>query len=244
MSIISKIKDLINPQELSYGEQQEKEIRELHKKNQKKDRKIEDRQRRIADCSAILHECMDVFEKSIMVENARAAQLRTKGYPSPNHRSRVREAAIGMLVADQALIELDCMQTEHELNQAMNRMGTVLRQIRRLDNGTDALSFSTKKLIAKWYPYPLDENEGDKNYHAEFEIPQEITDRVNDEFIQELMDGTGFRMAIALSGEPSEPYAPEKTRYEDAFNAIKNDLPSANDEEMRQAMKDKYSNPF
>ena len=115
----------------------------------------ETRQRKIEDCAAILRDCRFTFNRTIGVENALAGEMQRKGFPTTKQHDRVRDAAIGILVVDHALYELQSINSEADLNSAMNKMGMALRQLRRIDNSSAAVSSSTEKIIRQWYPEGL-----------------------------------------------------------------------------------------
>ena len=98
------------------------------------------RQRKIEDCAAVLRDCRFTFNKTINVENSLAAEMRRKGYPTTKQHARVKDAAVGILIVDQALYELKSINTETDLNSALNKMGMALRQLRRIDNSSTAVS--------------------------------------------------------------------------------------------------------
>ncbi len=187
------------------AEKRQKELDKLYAKNEKAHKKQENRQLQIMDCRAVLEECRLSFQKSIMVENSRAAEMRRRGFPCNEQRARVREAAIGILVVDQALFELKSITSESELNGAMNKMGMALKQLRRLDNSSTAISNSTRKTLMQWYPYPLEENEGDKSVYTELEVPAELRDKIDANFVANLMDGDSFEMCMMKANQsPSD----------------------------------------
>ncbi len=180
----------------SASEQRQKKLDKQFAKNEKSRNRTEARQKQIMDCRAVLEECRFSFQKSILVENSRAAEMRSKGFSCNEQRGRVREAAVGILVVDQALFELKSITSESELNSAMNKMGMALKQLRRLDNSATAISGATKKTLLKWYPYPLEENEGDKSVYSELEVPSELRDKIDANFVGNLMEGDSFELAM------------------------------------------------
>lgn len=158
----------------------------------------EKRQRQIEECGAVLRDCRSTFQKSIIVENALAGDMRRKGYDTTKQRNRVREAAIGILVVDQALFELQSINSEAEMNSAMNKMGMALRQLRRVDNNTAAISSSTQRIVEKWYPGALTEELQPEDAAAlpAMEVPQEMRSKIDEAFVENLMLGDSYEMAM------------------------------------------------
>lgn len=168
-----------------------------HKTTEKRLSAKEKRQRQIEDCGAVLRDCRATFEKSIIVENALAGDMRLKGYDTTKQRSRVREAAIGILVVDQALFELQSINSESELNSAMNKMGMALKQMRRVNNNTAAVSKSTQKLIEQWYPGALSEDIEDEDAVLPgMEVPEEMRSKIDEHFVENLMLGDSYEIAM------------------------------------------------
>lgn len=221
----------------------EREIKEEHKKLEKRSKPRIARQEKIMDCRAVLEECYNFFQNTIIIENARTAELESSGLFDNDHRDRVREAAIGMLIAKQAIIKLERINTDGELNSTINQMGMALRQIQRLDDSTNAISYSTRKILNKWYPYPLEENEADKELNEKLAVPSDIRDRVDDEFISALIDGVSFDECLRRSvGKKRESKI--KNDYDVKMDMINKAFADDDSSDLDEAMKNKYSNPF
>lgn len=158
----------------------------------------EKRQLQIEECSAVLRDCRATFQKSIAVENALAGEMRRKGYDTAKQRTRVREAAIGILVVDQALFELQSINSEADLNSAMNKMGMALRQMKRVDNNTAAISGSTQRIVEKWYPGALSQEieAEDGAEMPSMEVPEVERSKIDNTFVENLMNGDSFEIAM------------------------------------------------
>ncbi len=227
------------------GEQRQKELDKQFAKNEKSRKALETRQKKIMDCRAVLEECRTSFQKSILVENSRAAEMRRRGFPCNEQRARVREAAIGILVVDQALFELKSITSESELNGAMNKMGMALKQLRRLDNSSTAISGATKKTLMKWYPYPLEENEGDKSVYTQLEVPAEIRDKIDADFVGNLMDGDSFELCLMKANKDPREDVMERSSNDLLFDSISSMLPDEDTREAeRKAMNDRFGDQF
>lgn len=158
----------------------------------------EARQRRIEDCANVLRDCRFTFTKTIAVENALAAEMRLKGYPTTKQHARVQDSAIGILIVDQALYELKSINSEADMNSAMNKMGMALRQLRRIDNSSAAVSGSTEKIIRQWYPTGLSSEEIAKDLEDPSlpEVSEEIHSIIDEAFVQNMMMGDSFELCM------------------------------------------------
>lgn len=221
-----------------------REIEDENKKIVKKNKDYISRQEKIMDCRAVLGECYDFFQRSIIIENARAAELESSGLFDNDHRDRVREAAIGMLIARQAMIKLEHINNDGELNNTINQMGMALKQVQRLDDSTNAISYSTRKTLKKWYPYPLEENSADKNIHAQLVVPKDIRDRIDDEFISGLIDGDSFDECLIRSVGKKKDKSKVKTEYDMKMDFINQALSDEDSSKLDEAMKNKFSDSF
>lgn len=224
-------------------EQREKELRAAYKKNEKKRKELETRQKKISDCCAVLNECYNTFENMIIVENSRVEELRGMGFDYSDQRARVRNAAIGMLVAKEAMIKMRRINTEAEMASAMNRMGMALKQLQRLDDSDCAISNSTKKILMQWYPYPLEENEADQAAYAQLVIPEEIRERVDDRFVTNLINGVPFEDCLLESMETDSEFRKKQEDLESAMAQISEALPD-DTQEMKKKVAEKFGNPF
>ena len=158
----------------------------------------EARQRRIEDCANVLRDCRFTFTKTIAVENALAAEMRLKGYPTTKQHARVQDSAIGILIVDQALYELKSINSEADMNSAMNKMGMALRQLRRIDNSSAAVSGSTEKIIRQWYPAGLSSEEFAKDLEDPTlpEISEDVHSIIDETFVQNMMMGDSFELCM------------------------------------------------
>ena len=160
----------------------------------------EARQRKIEDCAAILRDCRFTFNRTIGVENALAGEMQRKGFPTTKQHDRVRDAAIGILVVDHALYELKSINSEADLNSAMNKMGMALRQLRRIDNSSAAVSSSTEKIIRQWYPEGLSSEAFARDIESPAlpQIPVDVASVIDESFVQGLMMGDSFELRMLM----------------------------------------------
>lgn len=202
------------------GEQMEYEIRREQANIDKKLAAKEYRQKQISECAAALNDCRMTFNQTILHENALAADMRRHGLDATKQRIRVREAAIGIMVVDQALFELQSINSESELNNAMNKMGVALRQLQRVDNSTSAVSGSTERILRKWYPaYDQDIAETETQAPT-VDIPEEIREKIDDSFVKNLMDGDSFEMAMLKSSLNTKESTSTRSSADDLFEQI------------------------
>lgn len=204
------------------------------------------RQRRIEDCAAVLKDCRFTFNKTIAVENSLAAEMRRKGYPTTKQHARVHDAAVGILIVDQALYELKSINTEADMNSALNKMGMALRQLRRIDNSSAAVSGSTEKIIRQWYPAGLSSEEIAKDLEDPSlpEVPADISSVVDEAFVQNMMMGDSFELCMLKRQEAPKADPTRDTRsklMEDVRNAVGSKAPEQVD---AAAINEMYSKKF
>lgn len=182
----------------------------------------EARQRKIEDCAAILQDCRFTFNKTIVVENALAGEMHRKGYPTTKQHDRVRDAAIGILVVDHALYELQSINSEADLNSAMNKMGMALRQLRRIDNSSSAVSSSTEKIIRQWYPEGLSSEAFAQDIESPTlpQIPDDVASVIDESFVQGLMMGDSFELRM-LKRQQAPKEDPTRADRDDLMNRIR-----------------------
>lgn len=171
-----------------------KRIAEQQKKINNMLKDTEKKQQMITDCSNILRECKKTFKDTIVFERSMAMEMRTKHYDTATHESRIKECAVGMLVADEALYKLKSIYSESEMNAAMNKLGQALRQVQRLNGNSADISFSTKKVMQDWCPDVLDQLRDDSI--TLLEVPEEIRNRIDYDFLSNMMSGDDFDMCM------------------------------------------------
>ena len=204
------------------------------------------RQRKIEDCAAVLRDCRFTFNKTINVENSLAAEMRRKGYPTTKQHARVKDAAVGILIVDQALYELKSINTETDLNSALNKMGMALRQLRRIDNSSTAVSGSTEKIIRQWYPTGLSSEEIAKDLEDPTlpEVPLDISSIVDESFVQNMMQGDSFELCMLKRQQAPkvDPTRDDRARLmDDIRSSVGNSAPEKVD---TAAINEMYSKKF
>lgn len=208
MGIFGKKKN-IDP-EKEYNNAVEAEYKRMEKLRAKRNNRHE----HIVECITTMKDCRTSFNQAIMTERDIAKRKQRSAIPVDRERTRIREAAIGILTVDMALFELESVRSEADLNSAMNQMGKALKQLVKLDNSTPNISNSSRKFIEMFYPgfrsmveetenYTYIKKEKDKAKNGEaidiasmYEIPAEIRNRINSTFVENLMQGDSYEMAM------------------------------------------------
>jgi hypothetical protein len=185
-----------------------------YKRMEKLRAKRNNRQEHIVECITTMRDCRTSFNQAIMTERDLAKRKQRSALPIDRERIRIREAAIGILTVDMALFDLESVRSEADLNAAMNQMGKALKQLIRLDNATPNISNSSRKFIELFYPgfrgvvaetenYTYVKKAKDKSAHGEavdiasmYEIPEEIRNRIDSTFVENLLQGDSYEMAM------------------------------------------------
>ena len=244
--MFDKLKNLINKTPEAPGDTFLKNVEKAYKKEKRTLDAKAARQRKIEDCAAVLRDCRFTFNKTINVENSLAAEMRRKGYPTTKQHARVKDAAVGILIVDQALYELKSINTESDLNSALNKMGMALRQLRRIDNSSTAVSGSTEKIIRQWYPTGLSSEEIAKDLEDPSlpEVPMDISSIVDESFVQNMMLGDSFELCMLKRQEAPkvDPTRDDRARLmDDIRSAVGNSAPEKVD---TAAINEMYSKKF
>lgn len=185
-----------------------------YKRMEKIRAKRNDRHAHIVECINTMKDCRTSFNQAIMQERDIAKRKQRSAIPIDRERTRIREAAIGILTVDMALFDLESVRSEADMNAAMNRMGKALRQLIRLDNSTPNISGNSRKFIDMFYPgfrgmveetenYVYVKKEKNKENHGDpidiatmYEIPPEIRNRINATFVENLLQGDSYEIAM------------------------------------------------
>lgn len=150
----------------------------------------ETRQKMQGECAAVLNECRTAFSRCINTERARSNRKRAEGYDTSVEEARIREAAVGIMIVDEAKYKLQAISSESDLNMAMNRLGMALRQLHRMDNSSTAVSPSTERILEDWCPGLMGES-GDLTF-TQLEVPPEMRGRINEAFVNSLLAGNNY----------------------------------------------------
>ena len=244
--MFDKLKNLMKKTPEAPGDSFLNAVEKAYKKEKRTLDAKASRQRKIEDCAAVLRDCRFTFNKTINVENSLASEMRRKGYPTTKQHARVKDAAVGILIVDQALYELKSINTETDLNSALNKMGMALRQLRRIDNSSTAVSGSTEKIIRQWYPTGLSSEEIAKDLEDPTlpEVPLDISSIVDESFVQNMMQGDSFELCMLKRQQAPkvDPTRDDRARLmDDIRSAVGNSAPEKVD---TAAINEMYSKKF
>ena len=225
MGFIDKVKNKITGADKTSKERYDDNIAKRQKRFDKILKEKASRQKMQGECAAVLDECRTAFSSCINTERARSRKKRIDGYDTSTEEARIREAAVGILIVDEAKYKLQAISSESDLNMAMNRLGMALRQLRRMDNTSTADSPSTERILEDWCPGLVAES-SDLTL-TKLEVPAEMRSRIDDDFVSDLVAGSDY--ATALKMRSYRKSAPQKTAAQPApqvssTNAMVDDL--------------------
>lgn len=185
------------------------------------------RQMKINTCEVQLKSCDRVFTDVIHDECSTARELEESGFEADTQRARIRQAAMGRLVVKRTLIELQSVATEQQLNKAINNLGVAIRQMHRVTNySTQGVSRRNRKAVTNMLPTEEDAAVFDIIDDENFPIPPEVADKVNESFVNNLMDGMTFEECMKFKGAPlssgAAKSASERERYAEIINRAAN----------------------
>ena len=204
------------------GENIDHMTKQIKKETSKRLAEKEHFQEKAINIGVILEECRFKFKQSILLASTQATEATLKGIQPVMQREIVREAAIGLLVVDRAEYELKSIRSENELSTAMNSLGMALRQLRRLGNTSSNISRSSERIIEQIFPGALNA-EASGSYTdviASMEVPAEIRSRVNEGFVDDLMNGDSPDWIIMKESILPRNDA-RHTHREDLLNAVR-----------------------
>lgn len=237
-NIFDKMKGIFG-KELTPGEQLKKDIEAEQKRINKINSRYASRRDQILECNLVMKDCRRVFEETILTEREIAKKKRLQGLPTNREQDRVEQAAIGIMVTDSALLDLESINSEADLNNAMNTMGKALKQLIRMDNSVANINHTSRNFIEVFFPGFKSLVESTENFDnvknttstikrgAEsnaltsiYEIPQSVRARIDKIFVENIMMGDSYdiasmkaTMADSLSGKKhthTEVYVSEK----------------------------------
>ena len=236
-NVFNKLKDLFG-KELSPAEQLNKEIQEEQARLDKLAKQFAARREQLLECNLVMQDCRRVFNETILTEYDLAARKRRQGLPTDRERTRIQEAAIGIMVTDTALMDLESIKSESDLNRAMNTMGKALRQMVRMDNSVAGISRTSRNYIDMFFPGFKSMVDDSENYTSMkktantvknssegtdissiYEIPASIRARIDDTFVDNLLKGDSYKMAMAKAVHSDLNLNPQRSYTEPQSNA-------------------------
>lgn len=234
-NIFDKVKNLFG-KELSPAEQLEKDIKDEQARLDKLAKQVAAKHEQLLECNLVMQDCRRVFNETIMDEQELAREKRRKGLPTDRERGRIQEAAIGIMVTDIALMDLQSIKSESDLNRALNTMGKALKQLVRMDNSVASINRTSRNYIDMFFPGFKGMVEDSENYttmknsanaikrstegqdlSSIYEIPQSVRSRINETFVDNVMKGDSYKMAMSkavngdLETQPRHTYADTST---------------------------------
>lgn len=145
-------------------------------------RKEADRQAKlnmtIAEQYGALASCRDTFERVIAMDRLNALERREKRIGDAAQKSRIHDAAVGLLAVEELELELQGAGQAVDLAKAQKRMTSIIRQVHRLD--------SQSEITKKDYQAQLNVGFDDTN---ETEAFTERADMVDEQFVEYLIQG-------------------------------------------------------
>lgn len=248
-NFFDKVKNLFG-KELTPAEQLEKDIQEEQARLDKLAKQFAARHEQLLECNLVMQDCRRVFNETILDERELAREKRRKGLPTDRERTRIEEAAIGIMVTDIALMDLDSIKSESDLNRALNTMGKALKQLVRMDNSVAGINRTSRNFIDMFFPGFKSMVEDSQNYTSMknnattikrstegqdlssiYEIPQSVRSRIDSTFVDNLLKGDSYKMAMskAVNGdmEPQPRYVsadPQSTAGNSSAISRANDI--------------------
>ena len=235
MGVFDNLKKMFGTKEQTLSESFNAAVEAEYRRMEKIREKRGSRQNHVNECIALMKDCRTKFTQVIAEERKIAMKKNHNGIPDSRERTRIREAAIGILTVDMALFDLESISSEAELNAAMNQMGKALWQMIRLDQTNGGISASSRSFIDLFYPsfkgmveeqetYTLSKKTKETVQRDEaidimsmYEIPKDIRDRIDDTFVENLMQGDGYAMAMYKAR--NNPVTKKDTVHAERFDA-------------------------
>ena len=152
MGVFDNLKKMFGTKEQTLSESFDAAVQAEYQRMEKIREKRGTRQNHVNECISVMKDCRTKFTQVIAEERKIAMKKSYNGIPDSRERTRIREAAIGILTVDMALFDLESISSEAELNAAMNQMGKALWQMIRLDQTNGGISASSRSFIDLFYP--------------------------------------------------------------------------------------------
>ncbi len=148
----------------------------------------------IAEYYAILGSCKDSFEKTIRVERLNALERRDKRIGDASQKSRIHDAAVGLVAIEEAEIALKSVAQVSDLADAKKKLGFVVRQLGKLDPNASL----SKKNLKSQMDFDFDDT-------GETESFIERAGLVDEQFVEYLIQGYSMEecMEKKLTGTAS-----------------------------------------
>lgn len=157
------------------GKSEEQILKESIQKEVEKNRK---QGMDVAECFALLSSCRDTFERTIRTERLNVLERRERRLGDAAQKSRIHDAAVGLIAVEEAEIELRGAVQASEMEKARKKMGAAVRQIGKLNPDTGL----TKQDVKNRMNVTFDDSN-------ETEAFVERADMVDEQFVEYLIQG-------------------------------------------------------
>ena len=183
-----------------FGNREEKKrAKERKKKNELWKKKLAE-SLSYTDCAATLDQCEQKFKISIRMERARYQERQKEGLPTNRQQERIRNAARGLRVVQEAKAELEDSRLDGNLAETINMTCLAMKQMQRISDNTASISFAFNKRAQKLFG-SREEYENELN---EMELPKHVEQDIDQRFVDDLIAGKSYEEALhdKLSGRP------------------------------------------
>lgn len=183
-----------------FGNREEKKRAKMRKKQNERWKKQLAESLSYVDCAATLNQCEEKFKVSIRMERARYQERLKEGLPTERQQERIRNAARGLRVVQEAKAELEDSRLDGDLAGTVNMTCLAMKQMQRISDNTASVSFAFNKRAQKLFR-SREEYENELN---EMELPKSIENDIDQRFVDDLIAGKSYEEALhdKLSGRP------------------------------------------
>lgn len=132
----------------------------------------------VAEYYAILGTCKDTFERTIRTERLNVLERRERRVGDAKQKSRIYDAAVGLIAIEEAEIELRGAVQASDLAKAKKKLGFVVRQIGKINPDTSI----SKKEIKEKMGVAFDDSNETETFIERAEL-------VDEQFVEYLIQG-------------------------------------------------------
>lgn len=204
MAFLNDLKNVFSTKtpEQIYAEKVEREIKHLG-----------DRTKMVAEMSGQLGMCERSFENIIRVSRRNAIRRRAAQVGDASERKRIHDAVVGLLAVQEARFELSSITTSQDLERSMKRLGSILRQMYRMDHYVSVTSGDLKEGRRQSSDFEDTVKSTPLTERAE-KVTEELVERIiQGESVEDCMRSTTGRTASAAddSGQPLPDFEDQDT---------------------------------
>lgn len=132
----------------------------------------------VAEYYSILGSCKDTFETTIRVERLNALERRERRIGDAKQKSRIYDAAVGLIAIEEAEIELRGTVQASDLAKAQKKLGFVVKQIGKINPDTSISKKDLKNLLGM----DFDDSNATETFVERAEL-------VDEQFVEYLIQG-------------------------------------------------------